>query len=236
MGALLCFSQESVLANKFPFDPASMALEYTGAEDPLHPERLKVDWIRDRFSAPPDWKPELSSDYLLPTAFNPPMPASVLVPIVVRETGPAVLFTRRTDHLNDHPGQVSFPGGRVEESDASAIDTALRETQEEIGLDRGHIDVIGRLPDYLTASGFRVMPIVSIVHPPFELLPDPFEVAEVFEVPLSFLMSGMNHRRMQADFPRGMGRRSFYAIPYEQYFIWGATAGMLRNLFHFLRA
>lgn len=218
------------------FDPSSAVIESIGGEAAVHPERLAPDWIRSRFANPPEWQPEVRVEKRLQTAFDPPTPASVLIPIVVREGGLSMLLTRRTDHLHDHPGQVSFPGGRVEESDASAIDTALRETEEEIGLHRRHVDVIGVLPEYITATGYRVTPIVSIVHPPFGLEPDPYEVAEVFEVPLSFLMDGMNHQRIVAEFPRGMENRSFYAIPYEQYFIWGATAGMLRNLFHFLRA
>jgi 8-oxo-dGTP pyrophosphatase MutT (NUDIX family) len=122
----------------------------------------------------------------------------------------------------------------MEAYDASPIETALRETEEEIGLDRSHIDVIGTLPEYHTGTGFRVTPVVAIVQPPFEMRADPFEVAEIFEVPLSFLMNGMHHQRRTADFVTGP--RTFYVMPYERFFIWGATAGMLRNLFHFLRA
>ncbi len=221
---------------KFPFDPASMVLEYTGGENPIHSERLSPEWIRSRFANPPEWQPEVRSDSRLLTITEPPTPASVLIPIVVRDQGAVMLLTRRSEHLHDHPGQVSFPGGRTEENDVSPAETALREAEEEIGLHRQHVDVIGALPEYITASNYRVTPIVSIVRPPFGLKPDPFEVAEVFEVPLSFLMNGTNYQRIQADFPRGLGRRSFYAIPYEQHFIWGATAAMLRNLFHFLRA
>ncbi|MEA5096976.1 MAG: CoA pyrophosphatase [Burkholderiaceae bacterium] len=220
----------------YPFDPSSMVLEYTGGEHPLHSERLSADWIRSRFANPPEWQPEIRSDNRLPVTVEQPTPASVLIPIVARDQGAVMLLTRRTEHLHDHPGQVSFPGGRKEESDASAVETALREAEEEIGLHRRHVDIIGALPEYITSSNYRVTPIVSIVQPSFGLKPDPFEVAEVFEVPLSFLMTGTNYQRLHADFPRGLGRRSFYAIPYEQHFIWGATAAMLRNLFHFLRA
>lgn len=221
---------------KFPFDPASMVLDYTGGEAALQTERLSVDWIRSRFAEPPEWRPEVRSDSRTPAIVREPAPASVLVPLVVRDEGTAMLLTRRTEHLHDHPGQVSFPGGRTEEGDASAVETALREAEEEIGLHRRHVDVIGELPEYVTASNYRVTPVVSIIHPPFDVKPDPFEVAEVFEVPLAFLMNGVNHRRYTAEFSRGWGKRSFYAIPYGDYFIWGATAGMLRNLFHFLRA
>jgi len=217
------------------FDPHSMAIDSIAGETALHPERLAADWIRSRFANPPDWTPEISSEKRLHTAFDPPMSASVLIPIVARDTGLSMLLTKRTAHLHDHPGQISFPGGRAEDADASAIDTALREAEEEVGLHRQHIDVIGALPEYVTATGYRVTPVVSIIQPPFSLQSDPFEVAEMFEVPLSFLMDGMNHQRRVGDFPNGL-RRTFYAMPYEGYFIWGATAGMLRNLFHFLRA
>jgi 8-oxo-dGTP pyrophosphatase MutT (NUDIX family) len=120
--------------------------------------------------------------------------------------------------------------------DSSPIETALRESEEEIGLHRRHIEIVGVLPDYVTGTGYRVTPVVALVTPPFELAADPNEVADIFEVPLAFLMDGANHQRLSVELPEGAGRRSFYAMPYERFFIWGATAGMLRNLFHFLRA
>ena len=156
--------------------------------------------------------------------------------LVVRDDGLTLLFTQRTAHLTDHGGQVSFPGGRAETFDRSTIDTALRETEEEVGLDRRHVEVLGTLPDYVTGTGYRVTPVVALVHPPFALRADPHEVAEIFEVPLHFLMDGSNHQRRSAEFPNGRGRRTFYAMPYERFFIWGASAGMLRNLFHLLSA
>ena len=221
---------------KVQFDPTTMELDIVRGETAVRAERLDVDWIRSRFANPPVWQPEDRLEKRFPTAFDPPTPASVLVPIVARDEGPVMLLTKRTDHLHDHPGQVSFPGGRQDEGDASAVETALREAEEEVGLHRRHVDVIGRLPEYVTGSGYNITPIVSIVQPPFSLQPEPFEVADVFEVPLLHLMDPANHRILTADFPRGLGRRSFYAIPYDKYLIWGATAGMLRNLFHFLRA
>jgi 8-oxo-dGTP pyrophosphatase MutT (NUDIX family) len=221
---------------KLLFDPQVLPVDSVAGETALPPDRLAAEWLRSRFASPPQWLPEHSSEYLLRPTMAPATPASVLLPIVTRAQEPTLLFTQRTAHLTDHAGQVSFPGGRVEPDDLSAIDTALRETEEEIGLDRHHVEVLGTLPDYLTATGFRVTPVVSIVQPPFELKADPFEVEEIFEVPLSFLMNGMNHQRRAAEFPNGAGRRIFYAMPYERFFIWGATAGMLRNLFHFLRA
>ena len=147
-----------------------------------------------------------------------------------------MLLTRRTAHLNTHAGQISFPGGGAEERDSSAIETALRETEEEIGLARRHVEVVGVLPDHVTASSYLVTPVIGLVAPPFALTAEANEVAEIFEVPLAFLMDGMHHQRMSFELPGGAGRRSFYAMPYEGFFIWGATAGMLRNLFHLLRA
>jgi 8-oxo-dGTP pyrophosphatase MutT (NUDIX family) len=153
----------------------------------------------------------------------------------VRDSELSVLLTQRAAHLHDQAGQVSLPGGRVDAGDTSTIETALRETEEEIGLARNHIEVLGSLPDYVTGTGFRVTPIVSIVQAPFELHADPLEVDEIFEVPLPFLMDGMNHQRRKAALANGTWR-SFYTIPYQRFFIWGATAAILRNLFHYLRA
>jgi 8-oxo-dGTP pyrophosphatase MutT (NUDIX family) len=155
-------------------------------------------------------------------------PASVLFPIVLREAGPAVLLTQRTEHLRDHPGQISFPGGRVEADDTSPAHTALREAQEEIGLSAAHIEIIGYLPEYRTGTGFRVTPVVALVRPPFELRPDPVEVAGIFEVPLAFLMDFANHQQHSAH-SRGK-LRHYFAMPYGDYFIWGATAGIIVTL------
>lgn len=154
--------------------------------------------------------------------------AAVLFPIVLRDTGATVLLTQRTAHLRDHGGQISFPGGRVELEDLSPIHTALRETEEEIGLDRECIEIIGFLPEYRTGTGFRVTPVVALVRPPFDLTPDPFEVAEVFEVPLAFLLDPENHRQHSLHYRGAL--RHFFAMPYGEYFIWGATAGMIRSL------
>jgi 8-oxo-dGTP pyrophosphatase MutT (NUDIX family) len=141
-----------------------------------------------------------------------------------------VLLTKRTEHLNDHAGQISFPGGRAEPEDADAIATALREAEEEIGLSRAFVEVIGRLDTYITRTQYSVTPIVGIVRPGFTLTIDPFEVAEAFEVPLAFLLDGRNHTRDSREY-RGMVRH-FWAMPYNDYYIWGATAGMLRNLYN----
>lgn len=155
-------------------------------------------------------------------------PAAVLVPIILRDEGHTVLLTQRTAHLKDHPGQISFPGGRVEAEDLSPAHTALRETLEEIGLDSACIEVVGFLPEYRTVTGFRVTPVVGLVTPPFDLKPDPFEVAEIFEVPLAFLLDPANHQRHSLHYRGAL--RQYYAMPYGDYFIWGATAGMIRSL------
>lgn len=222
--------------SKLIFDPEALPIDSIAGEPAIRPEQLTHLWLRDRFANPPSWTPEKHEELLVPGSLAMPTPAAVLMPIVMHEEQPTLLLTQRTAHLNDHAGQVSLPGGRVDASDRSAIETALRETEEEVGLARAHIDVLGTLPDYLTASGFRVTPVVSLVRPPFDLRADPFEVAEIFEVPLAFLMDGANHQRRTFDLPNALGRRTFYAMPYERFFIWGATAGMLRNLYHFLRA
>jgi 8-oxo-dGTP pyrophosphatase MutT (NUDIX family) len=163
----------------------------------------------------------------------PLRPAAVLVPVVQHEQGLTVLFTRRTDHLHDHAGQISFPGGRAEPGECAAA-TALRETEEEIGLDRSCVELIGRLHDYCTVSGYCITPLVGLVRPPLKLRPDEFEVAEVFEVPLEFLLDPSNHRLESAL--RNGRRREFYAMPYGNYNIWGATAGILMNFYSVLTA
>lgn len=216
------------------FDPQLLPVDSLAGEAPVPPAQLTADALRRRFAQPPAWTPELVDESRQMQHAPNPARASVLVALVEREAGLTLLLTRRTAHLNKHAGQVSFPGGRAEPGDLSAIDTALRETEEEVGLDRRHVEVLGTLPDYHTGSGFMVTPVVALLAPPFALHGDPSEVAEIFEVPLAFLMDGQNHQRLLA--PAFTGRGTFYAMPYERFYIWGATAGMLRNLFHFLRA
>lgn len=156
------------------------------------------------------------------------VPAAVLFPIVMHGEAPSVLLTQRTDDLKHHPGQISFPGGRAEASDVSAADTALREAREEIGLDVTRVEILGYLPEYRTGTGYRITPVVARVTPPLELRPDPREVAEAFEVPLSFLLDTANHREYEREY---QGRlRRYFAMPYERYFIWGATAGIIVSL------
>lgn len=151
-------------------------------------------------------------------------PAAVLL-LVVNHAEPTVVFTQRTAHLSDHAGQISFPGGRCDEGDCTPERTALREAREEIGLEAERVELLGRLPEYRTSTGFSVTPVVGWAEPPVTYRPDPHEVAEVFEVPLAFLLDSRNHRYESAFFK---GRiRKYWAMPFGERFIWGATAGML---------
>ena len=160
------------------------------------------------------------------------MAAAVLVPLIDHGASQSVLLTRRTDHLRHHPGQISFPGGRLEKMDSSAIDAALRETEEEIGLDRRHVELLGALPDYLTGTGFRITPLVGIVRPPFKLTLDAFEVAEAFEVPLAHFFDPANHQRHSMEYQGRMVH--FHAMPYDRHNIWGATAGIIMSLYRLM--
>ncbi|NQV83409.1 MAG: CoA pyrophosphatase [Rhodospirillales bacterium] len=196
---------------------------------------LTPDQIIERLSHQLDDLPPIRGDHDL----NPGMtqhrtltPAAVLVGLVDRPSGLSVLLTQRTDHLHHHPGQISFPGGHMDPGDETAEDTALRETEEEVGLHRRHIAPIGRLGEYVTRTGFSITPVVAIITPPFDVTPDSFEVEEIFEVPLAFLLDPANHQRHSRDV-RGQ-IREFHAMPYEDYYIWGATAGMLINLYEVL--
>ena len=171
-------------------------------------------------------------DHLLTPGALPPSDgltsAAVLVPLVDHPSGLTVLLTQRTAHLADHGGQISFPGGRIEPTDAHPVAAALREAEEEVGLPASHVDVVGRLDTYVTGTGFEVIPVVAFVRVPYPLRPDPSEVAEVFEVPLDFLVDPANLQRGSREW-RGT-TRFFFALPYETRYIWGATAGMLVNL------
>lgn len=156
----------------------------------------------------------------------------MLIPVVAHPDELTVLFTTRTMHLRSHSGQVAFPGGRVEAGDASAEFTALREAEEEIGLSAERVEILARLPEYHTRTGFRVTPVVGLVAPPLELAPDPREVEEVFEVPLSFLLDPKNRARRTREF-QGL-EVGFYVFEYQGRVIWGATAAMLVNLYTML--
>lgn len=220
------------------FEPEVLPIETTGSGLPVVANyRLTPVGLRERFAQRLAWAPE---------PFEPlaqqgdPRAAAVLVPLVVRDAHLSVLLTQRADHLSDHAGQISFPGGRREPSDPDAVATALREAQEEVALAPERVEVLGALPDYLTGTGFRVTPVVGLVHSPFTVRADTLEVAEIFEVPLPFLMNPANHEVRLLRWEGG--ERRFFAMPYPRpgtgghYFIWGATAGMLRNFYRFLAA
>lgn len=165
---------------------------------------------------------------------KPLLHAAVLVPLIDRAQGVTVLFTRRTEHLSRHAGQVAFPGGRVEDGDLSPVDTALRETHEETGIAPSFVEVIGRLDSYETVTRFLITPVVGLVRPDFTLAPDPKEVAEVFEVPLAHLLDPKNHE--QKDIVWKGHQRYYYEVNYDGHRIWGATAGMLMNLYRKISA
>lgn len=226
------------------FDPRSIPVQ--GVDDHLArvpSERLTAEALRGRFRAPPVWTPEHSVEKKFEN--REPALAAVLIPLVMRAEL-TLLLTLRTTQLSSHSGQIAFPGGRTDASDIDAIDTALREANEEVGLPRGHVEVLGTLPIYETGSAYIITPVVALVQPGFELRPSPGEVADVFEVPLAYLMNPANHRRHAVEFD-GISRQ-WLSMPYidsaalsggvqpTERFIWGATAGMLRNLYRFLSA
>lgn len=215
------------------------AVPVVGRDDHLAPvaaDHLTPDALRLRFGQAQGFHAPLGGDG---GAAAGDTAAAVLVGLVPRDDGLRVLLTRRTEHLRDHAGQISFPGGRHEPQDSDAEATALRESEEEVGLPRGQVELLGRLPDYHTVTRYVVTPVVALLHPPFDLVPDPFEVAEAFEVPLSYLMTPAHHQRHRFMFEGH--ERQFLAMPWQaaagerEYFIWGATAAMLRNLYHFLQ-
>jgi len=209
-------------------DPFTEAGFRTLARRGLHtsPSQAIFDPRSGRALGPGDWdlNPELRGDL---AAMEPPRPAAVLVPIVL-QPALTVLFTQRSNEVPSHPGQISFPGGKIEPGDAGALACALREAREEIGLGADRIEPLGYLDGYRTGTGFQITPVVAFVRPGFQPVLDTREVIEVFEVPLGFLMNEANHRKASREW-RGR-QRSFYAMPYQGRYIWGATAGMLKNM------
>src|SRR5215831_20498511 len=190
------------------------------------PPDAQRDWLVQALARPaPASARNLSDGFRLPGREGEPTPAAVLVPLVHRDEGLTVLFTQRSLDLPDHPGQISFPGGRIERSDSDPPVAALREAEEEVGLARERVSILGRLAEYETVTGYRVVPVVGWIEPPFELRPDPVEVADVFEVPLDFILDTANHQRHYRML--GSVRRDYWAIPWLHRYIWGATAAML---------
>jgi 8-oxo-dGTP pyrophosphatase MutT (NUDIX family) len=223
--------------SKLPgFDPRTFPV--TGVDVHLPAVRggaLLPQAIRSRFAQPPMWEPEVRAEPKFTD--REVAQASVLIPIVVRER-PMVLLTERTTHLSTHSGQVAFPGGRRDDTDRDAAHTALREAQEEIGLAPDLAEVVGTLPTYTTGTRFIVTPVIALVQPDLRLALNEHEVADAFEVPLEFLMNPAHHRRHRVEWS-GVSRE-WFSMPYmegaTERFIWGATAGMLRNLYRFLAA
>ena len=231
------------------FDPRQVPV--TGVDDHLPavpPERLTPTALRQRFQVPPLWQPEVRREPRF--VDRAPVAAAVLVPLVLRPAGVSVLLTERSLNLATHSGQVAFPGGKVEAADGDAVHAALRETREEVGLAQDFVDVLGQLPVYVTGSQFLVTPVVGLVREGFVLHPNAAEVAHAFEVPLAYLMNPAHHRRHRLEWAGGA--REWFSMPYREpahavsgsgesapateHFIWGATAGMLRNLYRFLLA
>lgn len=222
------------------FDPRRVPVTGVDAHLPGVPaERLAPLALQARFAQPPLWQPEVLAEKRFTN--RDLAHAAVLVPIVMaggRYREPMVLLTERATGMSTHSGQVAFPGGRVDATDASMADTALREAYEEVGLIPSEVQVIGELPPYLTGSAFVVTPVVALVRPGYAVAPNPAEVADVFEVPLQFLMTPANHRRHVVAWQGE--QREWFSMPYQdgdtERFIWGATAGMLRNFYRFLAA
>ncbi len=223
--------------SKLPnFDPHTVPVTGVDAHLPAVPvAQLQPEALRQRFGAPPAWQPEVRMEPRFTR--RQPAAAAVLVPVVAHAR-PTLLLTQRTTHLANHSGQIAFPGGKVDDTDVDAIDAALREAEEEVGLARDFVQVLGTLPIYTTGSAFIITPVVALVRPGFTLTPNAGEVADVFEVPLDFLMNPAHHRR-HSLLAEGL-RREWFSMPYQdgdiERFIWGATAGMLRNFYRFLSA
>jgi 8-oxo-dGTP pyrophosphatase MutT (NUDIX family) len=220
------------------FDPRLVPILADAPDEVLHParaQRLTPAGLRELFSHLPEWKPELHRE--IKFANRAPAQAAVLLPLVMRDELTLIL-TQRATHMSTHAGQIALPGGKLDPEDADATAAALREAQEEIGLSPDHVEVLGTLPEYVTGTAFIITPVVALVRPGFELVPNPHEVDDVFEVPLAYLMNPLHHRRHAHDFEGVV--RQWYSMPYQdgdrERFIWGATAGMLRNFYRLLTA
>lgn len=214
-------------ARTVPFQPDATGLP------PVDAQRLTPQALIQRFAQKTDWVPEFRQEPRM--SDRSLTPASVLIGLVMRER-PTVLLTQRTAHLSSHSGQIAFPGGKADPQDVGPVATALREAHEEVGLSSEFVQVIGTLPEYTTGSQYVVTPVVALLKPSLVLAANTFEVETIFEVPLDFLMTPAHHRRHQWHTPSGT--REWLSMPFQdgpdERYIWGATAGMLRNLYQFL--
>jgi 8-oxo-dGTP pyrophosphatase MutT (NUDIX family) len=228
---------EAIPLSKLPnFDPRAVPVHAVDAHLPPVPaERLTPAALRRRVADPPAWEAEIVRE--LRFTDRQPAEAAVLVPVVMREQ-PMVLLTERATHLSTHSGQVAFPGGKRDPEDRDAADTALREAEEEVGLQRAFAEVIGTMPRYTTGTMFMITPVVALVRPDHRLELNPHEVAAAFEVPLAFFMNPAHHRLHR--FEHSGIQRQWFSMPYmdgtNERFVWGATAAMLRNLYRLLAA
>lgn len=237
MSSILLPGRPLSLTARIPnFDPRQVPV--TGVDAHLPPVPLSGQTpqaLRARFQQPPIWRPEVRTEEKF--AERQPSQAAVLVPLVQRQEL-TVLLTLRTQQLSTHAGQVAFPGGKQDPEDVDAAATALREAYEEVGLEASYVEVLGSLPVYETGTSFLVTPVVALVQPSAPLKPNPEEVADVFEVPLRFLLDPANHQRHRLRW-QGM-EREWFSMPYgadgQERYIWGATAGMLRNFYRFMAA
>jgi 8-oxo-dGTP pyrophosphatase MutT (NUDIX family) len=219
-----------------PFDPQLVPVFQVDAHlAAVPPQHLTPEALQARFANPPAWQPELVRERKFMN--RAPAQAAVLVGLVMRDE-PTVLLTQRPPHMSTHAGQIAFAGGKCDEGDADAAATALREAHEEVGLDARHVQVLGTLPEYVTGSAFYVTPVVALISPAMTLQLNTHEVSDAFEVPLAFLMNPAHHCWHRHDF-EGV-TREWLSMSYQdgekQRFVWGATAGMLRNFYRFLRA
>ncbi|MEO6985491.1 MAG: CoA pyrophosphatase [Paralcaligenes sp.] len=227
------------VASRPGFDPQAQPMVPNCQVLPaLLPSTIGLEFICSAFGHSVDWQVEplfvdsFRSDF---SDCKDIIRAAVFIPLVQHPDGLHVIFTRRASHLHDHAGQISFPGGRIERFDRDAIAAALRETQEEIGIEPQYLKLIGTQPGYLTSTRFTMLPVIGQVLPGFSIHADSAEVAEVFEVPLSVLMNPAGHALHRAQLPAG-GHRLYFSISWGPYFIWGATAALIRNFYHFLAA